>query len=124
MPSESAPWETMGEIAELSGDPATAERRYLAAIEAQSGSTLARARLAALYLDSGRYSEAEVIMAGLSEPLELPPKHLARLARAEHRAGFYDRALERLRQGLDSHPEAPELRRALQELSRPAIPEA
>ena len=116
-PAGARAWEALGEIGELVGDPSSAEGYYKRALEARSGSTIGRARLAALYLDQGRFEEADSVLLGLPTGRMLPPKVIVRLARAEFDAGRRQQAIARLRRGRAARADSAVLISALEELS-------
>jgi tetratricopeptide (TPR) repeat protein len=101
-----AGWTGFGRTLEQRGRGDEAAVAYEEALE-RVDPTRAEAswRLAALEIEAGRREAAELRLGSLASGLLAEPSAAIRLAYAEHRTGSPERALERLREARNRHPD-------------------
>jgi arylsulfatase A-like enzyme/tetratricopeptide (TPR) repeat protein len=107
-PAAPAALTSLGMIAEWQGQVEEAIRWYERAVEASS--IEAPWRLAAVYLESGRLTDADAVLTRADPESFASAMAALRLALAEAAAGRSDAARERLARGVRAHPDAGELR--------------
>lgn len=108
-------WSNLGVIQRRKGDRAAAEQSYLRAIEV-GPSEVALNNLSSLYLEAGRHSEAEPLMAKSKDYLQRNPYYHFRLSARARQEGKPETAVRHLRQALRRHDKEAAFHAALAEV--------